>query len=121
MNETIIWDNCWLIGEVAKSDRLKIRVELVARDGVKQINVREWYFKKTTQEWKPGLNGFSIPLLIPMAGELVKPCDALIPLFKEAIDKSVDFPIEDKNNIVYSLRKPAKPKKETKTNLLRNT
>ena len=40
MAKKIIWNNCKKIGEVKKSDRTKVVVELVARDGVKYINIR---------------------------------------------------------------------------------
>lgn len=99
-----IWDNCKFIGEVKKSDRTKLRVELVARDGVRYINVREWYMKKSEGIWKPGLGGFAIPVKIPIEGQVVQPAEELIKLMQSVIEEAPDFPLEDEANAVWSVK-----------------
>ena len=37
MSKKLIWNNCKKIGEVKKSDRTKVVIELVARDGIKYM------------------------------------------------------------------------------------
>jgi hypothetical protein len=96
-----VWDNCKHIGEVITSNRTKIVVELVARDGVRYLNVREWYFKKSTEEWKPGLAGSKIPIAIPVDGNITFPCNDLHKLIAAGVNSSRDFEIEDKENAVW--------------------
>lgn len=100
-----IWDNCRLIGEVQKTPFTKLVIELVTRDGVKIINIREWYMKRSTNEWKPGINGFGIPIVIPIDDKTMEPIQEVLQLIDEAIDESRDFPIEDEANAVYAKEK----------------
>lgn len=99
-----VWDNCVLIDEVLKSPSTKLRVELVARDGVKYVNIREWYKRKRDNEWKPGLGGFSIPVMIPIEGEVTTPAMDLITTIQEALDKAPSFELEDEENAVWSTK-----------------
>ena len=41
-----IWDNFKEIGEVRKSDSIKFVIAAAIRDGVKYINIREFYKRK---------------------------------------------------------------------------
>jgi hypothetical protein len=100
-----IWDNCILIGDVFKSPSTKLRVELVAREGVKYVNIREWYKRKKDNEWKPGLSGFAIPVMIPIDGEVTAPAMDLITTIQEALDKAPSFEIDDEDNAVWSVPK----------------
>lgn len=99
-----IWDNCKFIGEVQKSERTKLRVELVARDGVRYINVREWYMKKSEGVWKPGLGGFAVPVRIPIEEHIVQPAEELVKLMQKAIEEAPNFPLEDEANAVWSVK-----------------
>ncbi|NLD21644.1 MAG: hypothetical protein GX664_04060 [Bacteroidales bacterium] len=99
-----VWDNCKFIGEVKKSERTKLRVELVARDGVRYINVREWYMKKSEGIWKPGLSGFAIPVKIPIEGQVVQPAEELIKLMQKVIEEAPSFPLEDEANAVWRVK-----------------
>lgn len=100
-----IWDNCKVIGEVNKSERTKLRVELTTRDGVKYINIREWYMTKKDLEWKPGISGFAIPLLLPIEGELMHCADSLMVLMTKCVVEAPEFPLEDEANAVWSIPK----------------
>lgn len=106
----LVWNNCKRIGEVIKSERTKLVVELVARDGVKYINIRGWYIRKRDNEWRPAMEGFAIPVGIPIQGELERPTDELMKLIEEALSMADDFAIEDEANAVWTPKKPRKKK-----------
>jgi hypothetical protein len=91
-----VWDNCELIGEVMKSPSIKLRVELVARDGIKYINIREWYIKKSENVWKPGLHGFAVPVAVPIDGAVQTPTDTLCDLIAKGLEKAPEFALEGK-------------------------
>jgi hypothetical protein len=97
-----IWDNCKLIGEIQKSPSTRLRVELVARDGVKYINVREWYIKKSEGIWKPGMSGLAIPVQLPIDGNLANVAHDLTNMVLDAVSQSSNFAIEDESNAVYA-------------------
>lgn len=106
----LVWNNCKRIGEVIKSERTKLVVELVARDGVKYINIRGWYIRKRDNEWRPAMEGFAIPVGIHIQGELERPTDELMKLIEEALSMADDFAIEDEANAVWTPKKPRKKK-----------
>lgn len=97
-----VWDNCQLIGEVMKSPSTKLRIELVTREGVKYVNIREWYMKKSEQTWKPGLAGFAMPVMIPMDGEVDTPAMNLVDTITEALEKAPAFKLADDDNAVWA-------------------
>lgn len=111
MSETkkkLVWDNCKLLGEVQKAPSSKLRVELVARDGIKYINIREWYMKKSENVWKPGLSGFAIPINLPIDGTIVAPTGELMMFISKGINEAHDFAIQDEANAVWVEVKPKK-------------
>lgn len=97
-----VWDNCVTIDEVQKSNGTKLVVQLVARDGVKYINVREWYKKKSDNEWKPGVAGISVPVMVAIDGEPTTPATDLVDIITEALTRAPQFALEDEANAVYS-------------------
>lgn len=98
-----IWDNCQPIGEVMKSNSTKLIIQLVAKDGVKYINIREMYKKKSDTVWKFGMQGVAIPLSIPIEGQGLTNVDCeLITAMEKARALSKDFAIEDEANAVYA-------------------
>lgn len=100
-----IWDNRKVIGEVLKSESTKLVVELTARDGVKYVNIRGWYKKKSNNEWKPALDGISPPIAIPINGQVTNPVVTLANLIAQAVNESHDFALEDEANAVYTVPK----------------
>jgi hypothetical protein len=103
-----VWDNCLLIDEVLKSPSTKLRIELVARDGVKYVNIREWYKKKSDNEWKPGIAGFAMPIMLPMDGEVDVPAANLYDTIERALLDAPNFKLEDEANAVWTEVKPRK-------------
>lgn len=90
----LIWDNIKPIGEVMKSKSTKIVIELVARDGIRYINIRDWYKKKSTNEWKPSIKGLSLPLIYFIDEKNTTPAADIIKHMNEALEQAKDFPIE---------------------------
>jgi hypothetical protein len=107
-----VWDNYRVIGEVTKSDRTKFVVALGTRDGVKYINIREFYLKKKEQIWKPSLEGISIPLTYPIqeGTKILRPATGLMNLITMAVQQSPDFALADPEHEIWYTPKP-KPKK----------
>ena len=102
-----IWDNFKVVGEVQKSDAIKFVIAAAVRDGVKYINIREFYIKKSTGEWKPGRDGITIPLLVPIekGSTLIKPIDGFAKVLLQAQKEANSMPLEDKANAVYMVEK----------------
>lgn len=100
-----IWDNHKVIGEVIRSRKMKIVVALTASRGVKFINLREWYQLRGEEqtEWRPSPNGISIPIEMPLEGEVEYVATNLIKLLSQAISESTNFPLED--NVIYAKEK----------------
>jgi hypothetical protein len=96
-----VWDNCVTVGEVFKSPSTKLKVELVSRDGLKYVNIREWYKKKSDNVWKPGLSGFAIPILTTIGDERTAPTMDLICTMSKALEMSASFKLEDEANAVW--------------------
>lgn len=98
-----IWDNYRVIGSVQKSDRIKYVLAAAARDGVKYINIREFYFKQKTQEWKPGLDGITIPIVAPIqkGTKFISPYKGLIEMLPKIAEYLSTMPIQDPEHEVW--------------------
>ena len=105
-----IWDNYKVIGEIKKSGSIKIVVAAAIRDGVRYINLREFYIRKRDNVWMPGRDGITIPIMIPIneGSEMLRTYDGLVPLLAKAAKELETMPIEDANNAVYMERKDKK-------------
>lgn len=103
-----IWDNRQFIGEVFKSESTKFIIELVAREGVKYVSIREWYTRKRDPDgvWKPGMTGIVIPIHIPISGQVAAPAADLITLLNAAYEMQEAFKIDDPANAVWIEEKP---------------
>lgn len=82
---TVIWSNHKDIGEVMKAPATKLKVQLTAREGIKYANIREFYMKKSDNEWRPGRGGMAIA---------VEPLKELIKQLQQIVDESESFPLE---------------------------
>lgn len=105
-----LWDNYQVTGEVQKSDSIKFVVGAGIRDGVKYINIREFYIRKRDGEWKPGRDGITIPLRVPVekGTKIITPWAELAGLFLETADALEQMKLYDENNAVYAPRKVKK-------------
>lgn len=105
-----IWDNYKVIGETLKSDRIKLVVAAAIRDGVKYINIREFYLRQRDNEWRPGKDGITVPINIPInkGTEMIFPYDAFNTLLSAAAEELKDMPLYDSNNAIYYVREEKK-------------
>jgi len=105
-----IWDNYKVIGEVRKSEAIKLVVAAAYRDGVQYINIREFYIRKRDNVWMPGRDGITVPIIIPVNGgkERVHTYDKLSELMAATATELATMPIEDAENAVWYTPKEAK-------------
>lgn len=105
-----IWDNYKVIGEVKKSEAIKLVVAAAYRDGVQYINIREFYIRKRDNVWMPGRDGITIPVIIPVnqGKEMVHTYTQLGDLMTEAVAALAVMPMEDAENAVWYTPKEGK-------------
>lgn len=98
-----IWDNYRVIGEVPKSTSIKLVVGAGIRDGVRYINIREFYKRKKDNEWMPGRDGITIPLIIPIKDgmERVNSYSMLAPVLAHAATTLETMELSDEEHAVY--------------------
>lgn len=98
-----LWDNYVVVGEVQKSSKIKFVVAAGVRDGVKYINIREFYFRKRDGEWRPAKDGITIPLLIPIndGTQLIEPYVELMQVLADTKDTLELMELSDPNNAIY--------------------
>lgn len=102
-----IWDNYKVIGEVRKSDAIKFVVAAAIRDGVKYINIREFYKRKRDEVWMPGRDGITIPLVVPISKGTARlaPCSELTVLIAKTAAELDTMPLADEAHAVYIAKK----------------
>lgn len=105
-----IWDNFVNIAEVQKTDSIKFVVSAAVRDGVRYVNIREFYFKKSEGVWKPGRDGITIPLQYPIKGgtEIIKPFAEFAKAINMACDYATTMELMDEEHAVWSVPKGGK-------------
>lgn len=98
-----IWDNYAIIGEVFKSSSIKFVIAAGIRDGVRYINIREFYLRKRDNEWKPGRDGITVPLKIPVdkGTRIIEPYGEFIRLLVETKEALEVMELADEENAVY--------------------
>lgn len=106
-NMTKIWDNYRLLKDVRKTDATLISIGLAVKDGVKFITLREFYLKKTTNEWKPSTNGLNIPIDQPLKDgvTVIQPLDGILVAISEVLKEADAFALYDEKNAVYIPKK----------------
>lgn len=105
-----IWDNYKVIGEVKKSNAIKLVVAAAYRDGVQYINIREFYIRKRDNVWMPGRDGITVPVIIPVneGKEMIHTYAQLSVLTAEAVAELAVMPMEDAENAVWYTPKEGK-------------
>lgn len=87
-----LWSNYRVIGEVLKSSKTKFTISLGANEGFKCLIIREWYIPRGSDEWRPGKDGISIPLITPCmyrkpSGEVYRgTMEVLAPLMEKIVE-----------------------------------
>ena len=105
-----IWDNYKVIGEVQKSGSIKFVIAAAIRDGVKYINIREFYIRKKDGVWMPGRDGITIPLVVPIndGKDRLMPYSEMIRLIEGTAKELETLPLADEANAVYAVKKERK-------------
>ena len=107
-----LWDNYRVVGEVKKSDKIKFVIGAGVRDGVRYLNIREFYHTKKDDAWKPGRDGITIPLKVPIekGTKIIEPCPLFISVMQEAIETLEGMALSDPEHAVYAPQKVRKEK-----------
>ena len=102
-----IWDNFKEIGEVRKSDSIKFIIAAAIRDGVKYINIREFYKRKKDEVWMPGRDGITIPLVVPVnnGADRLTPYSEMAELISKAATELETMELADEEHAVYITKK----------------
>lgn len=111
----VLWDNYKRIGELQTTDHKKIIIGSACREGVKYVNLHEWYaLKSAPTEWKPSNRGISLPVDAIIGEENVEGvAEEIVSLMHEALSVIVDMPIHDPlGEVTYT--KTVKPRKKKK-------
>ena len=98
-----IWDNYQEVGEVLKSDHIKFVVAAAIRDGVRYINIREFYFRQKDGVWRPGRDGITVPIRIPIkkGEEIIQPYYAFSKLLDETTEVLAKMVLYDEARAIY--------------------
>lgn len=98
-----IWDNYAVIGEVQKSNKIKFVIAAGIRDGVRYINIREFYLRQRDGVWKPGRDGITVPLKIPVDNgtRIIEPYNDFIKVLEETKEALEIMELADDENAVY--------------------
>lgn len=100
-----LYDNVQVIGHVRVTDKKRLKVELVATDGIKSVHITHQYCTKAEPDnWKPARGALTIPLMSATKGqnpEPIKPLEDLLVVLEECIKQSNDFAIEDPDNELW--------------------
>lgn len=102
-----IWDNFKEIGEVRKSGSIKFIIAAAIRDGVKYINIREFYKRKRDNVWMPGRDGITIPLVVPIEQGKARlaPYTEMIDIINKTAAELETMELLDEEHAVYIEKK----------------
>lgn len=98
-----IWDNYKEIAEVRKSDGIKFVIAAATRNGFRYVNIREFYLRKKDNIWRPGRDGITIPIIIPLnKGEsFIRPILDTLQAITDASVEAEAMALEDELNAVW--------------------
>ena len=98
-----LWDNYCEIGTFQKSERLRVLVAVGVLDGVKYLNIREFYCRKNDGQWRPGRNGIVVPIKVPVENgtKIIEPYEDFMTLLAAAKEVSETMELYDEDYAVY--------------------
>lgn len=107
-----LWDNYDVVGEVQKSDKIKFVIGAGVRDGVRYLNIREFYYTKKDDTWKPGRDGITVPLTVPIeqGTRIINPYDGFIEMLQLAAETVKGMALSDPTRAVLVPKKERKEK-----------
>lgn len=62
----LLWDNHEEVAFIQKSRALSFHISACTRNGYRYVTIRECYKSREDGLWRPGKNGLSIPLMMPL-------------------------------------------------------
>lgn len=104
-----IFDNYTLIADVKKGDKHFIRIAAGTLDGHRYVTLREFYYHKSSDTWKPGRDGMYIPMFAPfkVAGSDVPAIkdvgNTFLENFIKAVEVAQTMPLTDDEKTMYIL------------------
>lgn len=111
-----IWDNYRELAEVQKSSKIKFVIAGATRDGIRYINIREFYLRQKDGVWRPGRDGITLPVEMPILVDkdttdvtTLHPYYDMVHALAEAVQIIKDMALSDEAHAVY-----AEPKEDTK-------
>lgn len=114
-NPKKLWDNYQEIAIIQKTDRLRYVVAACTREGYRCVNIREFYYVKRDNAWKPGRDGIMIPLASPLGKtwtpdpskppRMIYPMQEMLLALEQAAAIAAEMDLEDKENEVWLLPK----------------
>ena len=98
-----IWDNYRELFEIRKSDKIKFVVSAATRDGFRYINIREFYLRQRDMEWRPGRDGITIPLKMPVDGasKMIYPAGDMLDAIRKTMEYVETMELSDPANEVW--------------------
>lgn len=105
-----LWDNYAIIGEVQKNNKIKFVLGAGIRDGVRYINIREFYLRQRDGAWMPGRDGITLPLAVPIdeGTKILKPYSEMLKMLDETARALEVMELSDEDNAVYVEKKVRK-------------
>lgn len=110
-----MWDNYQEIAIIQKSDRLRYVISAATREGYRCVNIREFYYVKRDDVWKPGRDGIVIPLASPLnksrkpdpnnPPKMIYPMREMLLALQQAADTAAEMDLEDPDNEVWLMPK----------------
>lgn len=109
-----VWDNYQEVCDVQKTERTKFIVSAAIRDGVRYINIREFYNKVGTDDWQPTRYGIAIPIIMPIekGTKYLKVYLNFAKALKETLEVLKSLPIYDDENKVIHIKNSSKNKEK---------
>ena len=104
-----IFDNYKIIADIDKGDKYRIRIAAGTLDGYRCVTLREFYYHKGDDMWKPGKFGMHIPMFAPFKTEgsdvpTIKDVgNAFLESFIKAMEVAQTMPLADDENTIYIL------------------
>ena len=115
VNPRKLWDNYEEIAVIQKSDRLRFVVAACTREGYRCVNIREFYYVKRDDAWKPGRDGIMIPVAAPLhktrrpdpnnPPKMIYPMSEMLLALAQAAGVAAEMELEDPDNEVWLLPK----------------
>jgi hypothetical protein len=102
-----VWDNYQEVARVQKAGSTVYVVGIGTRDGVRYINIREFYLRKRDVTWNPGRDGISIPLVMPLEENTkqILPYTNLMKVLGIAAERLEKMDLYDDAHAVYYIPK----------------